>query len=73
VQEVKRKTIMDTQIIYPLKDNWRIDEDRGSVPDQIQSRVNSEANYEWARAQVPLTPKERRIYYKEIAKDYAKI
>jgi hypothetical protein len=31
--------------IYPLKDNWRIDEDKGFVADQIKQRVDSEDWY----------------------------
>ena len=30
---------------YPLKDGWKINEDAGSVPDQIQQRVDSEDWY----------------------------
>lgn len=29
----------------PLKSSWKIDEQAGFVPDQIQERVNSEDNY----------------------------
>lgn len=36
-------------MIYPLKDGWRIDEDKGDVPQQVKDRVNSESNYEWAK------------------------
>ena len=31
--------------IYPLKDNWKIDEDKGFVADQIKQRVDSEDWY----------------------------
>jgi len=35
--------------IKPLKQNWKINEDLGFVPDQIRDRVNSESNYVWAK------------------------
>lgn len=31
--------------IQPLKDHWKIEEDKGYVPDQIKERVNSEDWY----------------------------
>ncbi len=33
------------EIIYPLKDNWKIDEDKGFVADQIEARMDSESWY----------------------------
>jgi hypothetical protein len=36
-------------MIQPLKSNWKINEDKGYVPDQIKERVNSESNYEWSK------------------------
>ncbi len=36
-------------MIYPLKSNWKVDEDAGFVPDQIKQRVDTESNYSWAR------------------------
>lgn len=44
---------MNSKIYYPLKDNWRIDEDKGFVEDQILERVQSESNYEWSRKPLP--------------------
>lgn len=43
------KRIRETFMIQPLKTQFKIDEDKGYVPDQIQDRVNSESNYEWAK------------------------
>lgn len=37
------------QIIQPLRNNWKIDEDKGFVIDQIKERVNSEDNYTWCK------------------------
>lgn len=34
-----------TNQIQPLRDHWKIDEDRGFVPDQIKERVDSEDWY----------------------------
>ena len=36
-------------IIQPLKNNWKISEDAGWIPDQIKDRVNSEDNYSWSK------------------------
>lgn len=35
--------------IQPLRNNWKIDEDKGFVPDQIKERCRSEDNYTWAK------------------------
>lgn len=32
-------------ITYPLKTSFKINEDEGNVPEQIQNRVNSESWY----------------------------
>ena len=37
------------KIIQPLRNSFKINEDKGYVPDQIKDRVNSESNYEWAK------------------------
>lgn len=59
-------------IIQPLRDNWKINEDAGFVPDQIKERVNSESNLEWAKSRnsVPLTAQERAIYMTETGNRY---
>ena len=52
-------------MIEPLRDGWRIDEDKGYVPDKIKERVRSEANYEWAKKNEPTpTPKFNPSYKK---------
>lgn len=42
------------QTIQPLKDHWKIDEEKGYVPDQIQERVDSEDWYTYCKG-YPLT------------------
>ena len=37
------------QITQPLKNNWKIDEDAGLVPDQIQERCDSESWYTYCK------------------------
>lgn len=37
------------RIIQPLKPQFKLDEDKGFVPEQIKDRVNSEDNYTWAK------------------------
>lgn len=62
------------QITQPLKDNWKVNEDAGFVPDQIKERVNSESNLEWAKSinDLPLTARERAAYMIENGKRYLK-
>ena len=43
--------------IQPLKQQFKIDEDKGFVPDQILERVRSEDNYTWSKG-YPLIKKE---------------
>lgn len=51
------------QIYYPLKNNWKINEDKGFVPDQIQQRVDAEDNYTWAKG-YPLIKKVKKSIIK---------
>ena len=53
----------------PLQTTFKIDEDAGFIQDQIQDRVNSESNYEWAKKSL-ITLVERVNYYKELGKNY---
>lgn len=36
-------------MINPLKDNWKVDEDKGFVQQQIKDRVNSESWYTFCK------------------------
>jgi len=47
-------------MIEPLRKNWRVEEDRGFVADQIKARVNAEDNYTWAKG-YPLIKKVTKI------------
>jgi hypothetical protein len=60
-------------LIQHLKKNWRVEEDSG-VPaqDQIKERVNTEANYHWAKyAPYSPIPRDEKIPYdKEIIRNF---
>lgn len=56
--------------IYPLKPNWKINEDEGFVADQIKNRCDAEDNYTWGKNYQltsyednvePLAPRIKRI------------
>ena len=51
--------------IQPLKNGWRIDENKGFVADQIKDRVNAEDNYTWAKG-YPLIKKITKIKKHEL-------
>lgn len=51
--------------IQPLKNGWRVDENKGFVADQIKDRVNSEDLYTWAKG-YPLIKKVTKMKRHEI-------
>lgn len=59
-------------IYQPLKTEFRINEDKGFIQDQIKARVNQEANYQWAKTPISMSDKERIEWKINQGRDYLK-
>ncbi len=56
-------------ITQPLRPGWKIDEDKGFIPDQIKERVDTEGNLAWATRN-EMEPKEFTKYRVAQGRDY---